>query len=105
MHSRGMGGGGIYMDATTNIDSFEVYKTIIGINRLLDSVMFQCVVLHEMGHAFGLGHNDDSQVMSPIINYTKTYCYLSIGEIIARYNIDLYDGQQFELFELFSERK
>lgn len=85
------GGGGIYMDATTNIDSFEVYKTVIGINRLLDPVMFQCVVLHELGHAFGLGHNEKSQVMSTIINFTKSFCYLSIEDIINLYNIGFYD--------------
>lgn len=84
-------GGGIYMDATTNIDSFEVYKTVIGINRLLDPVMFQCVVLHELGHAFGLGHNEKSQVMTPIINFTKTYCHLSIFDIINLYNIGFYE--------------
>lgn len=85
-------GGGINMLASTHTDGyFEVYETTIGINRLLDSVMFQCVVLHELGHAFGLGHNDNSQVMSTIINYTKTYCYISIVDIINLYNIGFYD--------------
>lgn len=87
-----LNGGGISMKAHSHTDGyFEVYETTIGMNRLLDPVMFQCVVLHELGHAFGLGHNENSQVMSPIINYTKTYCYLSIFDIINLYNIGFYD--------------
>ena len=85
-------GGGISMLASSHTDGyFEVYETTIGINRLLDPVMFECVVLHELGHAFGLGHNEKSQVMAPIINYTQNYCHLSIFDIINLYNIGFYD--------------
>lgn len=85
-------GGGIYMDAHSHTDGyFEVYKTVIGINRLLDPVMFQCICLHELGHAFGLGHTD-SGVMSSVINFTENYCYLSIQDIINLYNIGFYDS-------------
>lgn len=85
-------GGGIYMKSHSHTDGyFEVYKTVIGINRLLDPIMFQCVVLHELGHAFGLGHSENSPVMEPIINFTKNYCHLSIFDIINLYNIGYYD--------------
>lgn len=85
-------GGGIYMDASTNSNGyFEVYKSVIGINRLLDPVMFQCIALHELCHAYGLAHNEKSQVMSPIINFKKNYCYLSIIDIINLYNIGFYN--------------
>ena len=85
-------GGGISMEAHSHTDGyFEVYKSIIGINRLLDPVMFQCVVLHELLHAAGLAHNENSQVMKPIINYTESFCYLDIEDIINLYNIGFYD--------------
>lgn len=84
-------GGGISMLAHSHNDGyFEVYETVIGVNRLLDNVMFQCVILHELGHAMGLDHNENSMVMSPIINYTKNYCYLDISDIILLYNIGFY---------------
>ena len=83
---------GVNMLASSHTNGyFEVYETIIGMNRLLDSVMFQCVILHELCHSFGLGHNENSRIMNPIINYTVSYCYLSIGDIISLYNIGFYD--------------
>lgn len=85
-------GGGISMTAHSHTDGyFEVFETAIGINRLLDPVMFQCICLHELGHAFGLGHTD-SGVMSSVINFTENYCYLSIQDIINLYNIGFYDS-------------
>lgn len=81
-------GGGTSMNAYSHTDGyFEVYETIIGVNRLLDSVMFQCIVLHELGHAMGLGHTKYG-VMAPVINYTQNYCMLSYIDYINLYNIN-----------------
>ena len=80
-------GGGTSMLAHSHTDGyFEVYETVIGINRLLDPVMFQCVCLHELGHAMGLGHTRTG-VMAPIINYTQNYCYLDIETYIRLFNV------------------
>lgn len=79
-------GGGTSMVAHSHTDGyFEVYETVIGINRLLDPIMFQCVCLHELGHAMGLGHTKTG-IMTPIINYTQNYCYLDIGTYINLFN-------------------
>ena len=80
-------GGGTSMVAYSHTDGyFEVYETVIGINRLLDPVMFQCVCLHELGHAAGLGHTR-AGIMTPIINYTQNYCYLDIETYINLFNV------------------
>jgi predicted Zn-dependent protease len=80
-------GGGATMEAYSHTDGyFEVHNTIIGINRMLDPVMFQCVALHELGHAMGLGHTETG-IMSPIINFTKEYCFLSIRDYINLWKI------------------
>ena len=85
-------GGGVSMTAHSHTDGyFEVYNTVIGINRLLDPIMFECVVLHELCHAYGLGHNENSVVMNPVINFTTNYCYLSIFDIINLYNLGFYE--------------
>lgn len=44
-------GGGIEMLAGTDYDGFYIYKTVIGVNRLLDVNSFQCVILHELAHS------------------------------------------------------
>ena len=75
-------GGGIEMMAQTDFDAFYIYHTVIGINRLLNDVSFQCIVLHELSHACGLSHNENSNVMKPILNNTKNYCHLSYFEHI-----------------------
>jgi len=75
-------GGGIQMLAATDYDGFYIYETTIGINRLLDDVMFQCVVLHELAHSLSLAHDETSNVMNPIINNTKNYCSLNYIEHI-----------------------
>lgn len=90
-YSGGVNGGGIEMLASTDYDGFYIYKTVIGINRLLDRNSFQCIALHELLHAYGLAHNENSRVMKPIINYTQNYCYLNIVDIINLYNIGFYD--------------
>jgi len=80
-------GGGTSMVAHSHTDGyFEVYQTNIGINRLLNPIMFQCVCLHEMGHALGLGHTTTG-IMAPIINYTENYCYLDIESYINLFNV------------------
>jgi hypothetical protein len=80
-------GGGTEMLAYSHTDGyFEVYQTVIGINRLLNDVMFQCIVLHEICHSMGLGHTSEG-VMSPVINYTENYCYLSIENYINLFNV------------------
>lgn len=79
-------GGGIEMLAATDYDGFYIYKTVIGINRLLDNVMFQCISLHELGHSLGLAHRDVG-VMRPIINITENYCYLDIEDYINLWKI------------------
>lgn len=80
-------GGGTTMDAYSHTDGyFEVYNTIIGINRMLDPIMFQCVCLHELGHAMGLGHTETG-VMKSIINFTTEYCFLDINNIINLWRI------------------
>lgn len=75
-YNASVNGGGIEMLAGTNYNAFYIYETVIGINRLLDPVMFQCICLHELCHAMGLGHRDEG-IMRPIINITQDYCYLS----------------------------
>ncbi len=83
----GYNGGGTSMVAHSHTDGyFEVYETVIGINRLLDPVMFQCVCLHEIGHAMGLGHTRTG-IMAAIINYTQNYCYLDIETYINLFNV------------------
>ena len=73
-------GGGVNMLASSHTDGyFEVYQTVIGMNRMLDVVMFQCIVLHELCHEYGLGHTDYG-VMKPVINFTKNYCHLYIED-------------------------
>lgn len=80
-------GGGTTMEAYSHTDGyFEVYETVIGINRMLDPVMFQCVALHELGHAMGLGHTETG-IMSPIINFTRNNCFLDITNIINLWRI------------------
>jgi hypothetical protein len=80
-------GGGTMMVARSHTDGyFEVYETVIGVNRLLDPVMFQCIVLHEIGHAMALGHTSEG-VMKPIIDYTENYCYLSETDYINLFNV------------------
>lgn len=75
-------GGGTTMDAYSHTDGyFEVYETVIGINRMLDPVMFQCVALHELGHAMGLGHTETG-IMKSIINFTTEKCFLDIDNYI-----------------------
>jgi len=75
-------GGGTTMEAYSHTDGyFEVHNTIIGINRMLDPIMFQCVALHELGHAMGLDHTETG-VMAPIINFTINNCFLDITNII-----------------------
>lgn len=73
-------GGGIEMLAGTDYDGFYIYKTVIGVNRLLDVNSFQCVILHELGHSLSLAHNENSMVMKTILNNTKNYCHLSYIE-------------------------
>lgn len=79
-------GGGIEMLAATDYDGFYIYKTVIGINRLLDNVMFQCISLHELCHALGLSHRDEG-IMRPIFNITENYCYLDIHDYINLWQI------------------
>ena len=81
-------GGGASMEAYSHTDGyFEVYSTTIGINRLLDPIMFQCVVLHELGHALGLAHTEKG-IMRPIINFTENNCYLDIQSIINLWRLN-----------------
>ena len=83
-------GGGVLMTASSHTDGyFEVYQTVIGMNRMLDIFMFQCVVLHELCHSYGLGHTDYG-IMKPIINFTENYCHLSIFDIINLYDAGFY---------------
>jgi hypothetical protein len=83
----GYNGGGTSMVAYSHADGyFKVYDTTIGINRLLDSVMFQCICLHELGHAMGLAHTIEG-VMRPIVNYTQNYCYLSDSDYVNLFNV------------------
>lgn len=72
-------GGGIQMLAGTDYDGFYIYKTVIGVNKLLDVNSFQCISLHELSHACGLAHREEG-VMRPILNSTKNYCSLSYIE-------------------------
>ena len=72
-------GGGCEMLAGTDFDGFYIYKTVIGVNRLLDSNSFQCIALHELAHSVGLAHREEG-VMRPILNSTKNYCSLSYIE-------------------------
>ncbi len=72
-------GGGIEMVSATDFDAFYIYHTVIGINRLLDDVSFQCIMLHELCHACGLNHREEG-IMQPILNNTKNYCSLSYIE-------------------------
>jgi hypothetical protein len=72
-------GGGCEMFAGTDFDGFYIYKTVIGVNRLLDSNSFQCIALHELAHSVGLAHREEG-VMRPILNSTKNYCSLSYIE-------------------------
>jgi homoserine acetyltransferase len=83
----GYNGGGTSMVAHSHTDGyFKVYDTIIGINRLLDPVMFQCICLHELGHAAGLGHTSEG-IMRPIVNYTQNFCYLSDSDYVNLFNV------------------
>ena len=75
-------GGGIEMVAGTDFDAFYIYNTVIGINRLLNDVSFQCIALHELSHSLSLSHNENSNVMKPVLNDTKQYCHLSYIEHI-----------------------
>ena len=80
-------GGGTTMEAYSHTDGyFEVYETVIGINRMLDPIMFQCIALHELGHSLALGHTKTG-VMAPIINYTTEYCFLDINNYIHLWKI------------------
>ena len=83
----GLNGGGTSMLAYSHTDGyFEVYETVIIFNRLLNPTMAQCIVLHELGHAMGLGHTRTG-IMTPIINYTQNYCYLDIETYINLFNV------------------
>jgi predicted Zn-dependent protease len=77
-------GGKIEMLASTNSDGFYIYDTVIGMNRLLDEVMFQCVVLHELCHALGLAHTEDG-VMAAVIQQTDEKCFISFDNMVNLY--------------------
>jgi Zn-dependent peptidase ImmA (M78 family) len=81
------GGGTVMLAQTQTGGYFEVYETVIGINRMLDSVMFQCVVLHELGHALGLGHTETG-IMKSIINFTTENCFFNIENYINLWKLN-----------------
>ena len=79
------------MSATLySIGSFIVENTIISFNPNIYENVLGCVILHEMGHAVGLGHNN---ITGSIMNFTlyineygyilndNTECYLNWDDI------------------------
>ena len=79
------------MSATLySIGSFIVENTVISFNPNLYENVLSCVILHELGHAVGLGHNN---ITGSIMNYTlyinkygyilndNDECYLSDDDI------------------------
>ena len=83
--------GNTAMTATLyQIGSFVIENTIISFNPNLTDDILGCVILHELGHSVGLGHNN---ITGSIMNYTlyindygyilndNSECYLNWDDI------------------------
>lgn len=91
-----LNGGGIWMTAHSHTDGyFYVTETVIGINRLVDRNTFQCLVLHEFGHSFGLGHSERG-IMRASLQPQNQFCNLEIEDLIALYDIGFFNSHNHQ---------
>lgn len=81
---------GCSMSAQSMSDGyFMVSETLIGFQKELDYSMTQCIILHELGHALGLSHNNlTGSIMSEIISQQSYTCTLKQKDLIHLYKIN-----------------
>ena len=81
---------GCSMSAVSRSDGhFLVSETVIGFQQELDPIMTQCIILHELGHALGLGHsNATASIMHERLSL-QSYdtCTLKKRDLINLFNI------------------
>ena len=76
---------GCSMSAVTASEGyFQVTDTTITFEPMLDPIMTQCVILHELGHSLGL-RNDTTSIMQPTIQLRNDQCTLEINDIVHLY--------------------
>ena len=86
-YSRGNNGIKMLAGSQSNGD-FEVYNTIIEFSSLLNKKLTKCVILHEIGHAFGLSHNEKKDsIMNSVFNHDREICEFSLDDILNLYEI------------------
>jgi predicted Zn-dependent protease len=85
---------GCSMSATSMTEGyFQVNETTIGFQQFLSKIMTQCIILHELGHALGLGHtsNETNSIMHTTLSSLQSHvCALQKMDLINLYHGNYY---------------